>query len=143
MIRACDQMATIGWLSKNSLDRHRPAFLAAEISLFFIGTLFWIDATQNAVGFADQIFGKFAYSLPAKMWAGIMMYASFLLILGLKRPVKNWLVVAGASFHCIHFVLLSYSAVFTGGAFVIGLFCSVFFLPLHIWILFEALGRAK
>lgn len=137
-----DEM-TIGWLSKNSLDRHRPAFMAAEWSLLMVGFLFWIDASGSSMGFAKEVFGQLAYSLPAKFWALVMMVCSAITIMGLRRPITHWMVLVGAFCHCIHFLLLSYSAAFTGGAFVIGLFASVFFLPLHMWILFEAVMRGR
>lgn len=137
------EQMTIGWLAKNSMDRHRPAFLAAEVALLVIGVWFWIDASHQSFAFNAAVFGEFAYHYPAKMWAGLMIALSAITINGLRRPITNWMVAFGAIAQCLHFVLLSYSAVFTGGAFVIGLFASVFFLPLHLWIFFEAAIRDR
>lgn len=111
--------------------------------MFIIGALFWADTATGSVAFAAEVFGDFAYSLPARLWAFAMMGPSAMLIVGLMKPIKNWMVWGGAFLHCVHFVLLSYSAVFTGGSFVIGLFASLYFLPLHLWIFLEAVGRAE
>lgn len=80
---------------------------------------------------------------PADMWAFCAMFCSAVLINGLMKPIKGRMVVLGSAVSCIQFIVLSYSAAFTGGEVVIGLYASVFFLPIHIWILIEAAGRAK
>ena len=109
--------------------------------LFLIGAIFWIDASLHSQGFNLEVFGSLAYSIPAKVWAVACMSASAFCIIGLMKPVKRWMVCVGASSHCLQFVLISYSAVFTGGAYVIGLYASILLLPLHAWLLYEAAFR--
>ena len=132
------EQMSIGWLSKNTIDRHRPVFLAMQWGLFLIGAIFWIDASFNSQGFNLAVFGSFAYAIPAKVWATAAMACSGVSIIGLLKPVKRWMVCVGAGGHCVQFMLISYSAVFTGGAYVIGLYASILLLPLHLWLLFEA-----
>lgn len=135
------EQMSIGWLARNTIDRHRPVFLAIQWALFLIGAIFWIDASYQSQGFNLVVFGAFAYAIPAKVWAAMCMGSSALCILGLIKPVRRWMVCAGSGFHCLQFVLISYSAVFTGGAYVIGLYASVLLLPLHLWLFFEAAFR--
>lgn len=138
----CDE-ARIGWLARSGLDRHRPLLLALQFSLFVIGVLFWLDATTSDQGFSDSTWGALAYSIPAVIWAFANMAASSMCIIGLVRPIKRWMVAAGSGFHCLQLFVLSYSAVFTGGTVVVGLYASIFFLPLHLWILLEASRRVR
>lgn len=137
---AYEQMS-IGWLSKNTIDRHRPVFMAMQWGLFVIGAIFWIDSSIGSQGFNLVVFGSLAYSIPAKVWSFACMMSSALCILGLIKPVRRWMVAFGAGGHCVQFVLISYSAVFTGGAYVIGLYASILLLPLHMWLFFEAAIR--
>ena len=138
----CDE-SRIGWLARSGLDRHRPLLLALQFSLFVIGVLFWLDATTSAQGFSADTWGYLAYSIPATIWAFANMAASSMCIIGLLRPIKRWMVAAGSGFHCLQLFVLSYSAVFTGGTVVVGLYASIFFLPLHLWILLEASRRVR
>lgn len=133
----------IGWLSRSGLDRHRPLLLSLQFSLFVIGCLFWLDATTTGYGFTATTWGAAAYAIPAKIWAFSNMAASSMCIIGLLRPIKRWMVAAGSGFHCLQLFYLSYSAVFTGGTVVVGLYASIFFLPLHLWILLEATRRVR
>lgn len=135
------EQVSIGWLSKNTIDRHRPVLLAFQWGLFLIGAIFWVDASMNSQGFNLAVFGSFAYAIPAKIWAAAAMGCSAFSIIGLMKPVKRWMVCLGAGGHCAQFMLISYSAVFTGGAYVIGLYASILLLPLHLWLLFEAALR--
>lgn len=135
--------ARIGWLSRSGLDRHRPLLLSLQVSLFAIGVLFWFDASTTGYGFTAMTWGSAAYAIPAKLWAFSNMAASSMCIIGLLRPIKRWMVAAGSGFHCLQLFYLSYSAVFTGGAVVVGLYASIFMLPLHLWILLEATRRVR
>ena len=132
---------SIGWLARNGLSRHRPAFMAAEVALVLIGCMFWSDTVLGGSAFTAEIWGRWAYSIPAIYWAGLNMGAASLTLAGLVKPVRNWMIVTGASISCLQYLALSWSAVFDGGAMVIGLYSSVFFLPLHLWILFEAISN--
>ena len=135
------EQMSIGWLSKNTIDRHRPVFLAMQWGLLFIGAVFWIDASLNSQGFNLKVFGELAYAVPAKVWAVACMASSAFCIMGLLKPVKRWMICLGASGHIAQFMVISYSAAFTGGAYVIGLYASVLLLPLHIWLLTQAATR--
>lgn len=134
---------TAGWLSRNTLDRHRPFLIVIELQLFTIGCLFWVDSYGSSSQLTPETWGSLAYMFPADMWAFCAMFCSAVLINGLMKPIKGRMVVLGSAVSCIQFIVLSYSAAFTGGEVVIGLYASVFFLPIHIWILIEAAGRAK
>ena len=123
----------------HSLERYRPMLAFFELSLFFIGTAFWLDAMAGAAGFKESTWGEFAYFFPAEMWALLNMGASAMTFIGIMRPVKRMMVTAGAGLHCLQFMALTYSTMFSGGEFVIGLYAGSFFLPLHIWIMWEAL----
>lgn len=135
------EQVSIGWLSKNTIDRHRPVFLLMQWALLAIGAIFWVDSVTESQGFNLAVFGALAYAVPAKVWALAAMGCSALCILGLIKPVRRWMVALGAGGHCVQFVLISYSAVFTGGAYVIGLYASILLLPLHMWLFFEAAIR--
>lgn len=129
-----------GWLSKNSLDRHRPVFMLVELQLFVIGCLFWVGSTDGHLSFTSATWGNFAYSAPAEFWAFVTMAFSAITFNGLMKPVRHWMVALGSGLHCLHFLVLSYSAVFTGGEMAIGIYASVLLLPLHMWMLLESLG---
>lgn len=130
--------ANVGWLAKNGMARHRPVFMAAEASLFLVGCCFWVDAVLGGKGFDEATWGALAYSVPALFWAGANMSCAALTLVGLVKPVRNWMVIVGASLASLQYMVLSYSAIFDGGASVIGLFALLFFLPLHLWLIFEA-----
>lgn len=129
------------WLAHSDLDRHRPIFTVMQFLLFCIGAIFWIDANTTGVGFKEETWGSLAYSLPAEAWAFMNMASSTITMIGLARPIKGWMVAIGTTGHLIQFMVLSYSATMCGGVFVVGLYASVFFMPLHIWLLFEAVRR--
>ena len=133
-----DQKISIGWLARNGINRYRPLFMGAETALFLIGCLFWADTVMGGNAFTAEVWGHLAFSVPAIYWAGINMGVSALTLAGLVKPVRNGMVLTGAGLSCVQYMVLSWSAVFDGGAAVIGLYASVFFLPLHMWILFEA-----
>lgn len=133
----------IGWLSKNSLNRYRPALSYMQFSLFIFGVFFWIDASLGEAGFKADTWGSLAYLIPAKAWAALNMGASAITIIGLRKPIQSWMVAAGAFLHCVQFLLISISATMYGGEMIVGLFASVYFLPLHMWLLYEATSRWK
>jgi hypothetical protein len=132
---------TEGWLADSGLSRYRPLLIAVQCALLFIGVVFWIDAMNGGGGFKESTWGWLAYALPSKAWAFLNMATAAITINGLIKPISRWMVAVGALLHCAQFVVLSYSAIMCGGVFVIGLYASVLFLPLHMWMLFEALKR--
>ena len=73
---------SIGWLARNGLSRHRPAFMAAEVALVLIGCMFWSDTILGGSAFTAEIWGRWAYSIPAIYWAGLNMGAAALTLAG-------------------------------------------------------------
>ena len=127
------------------LRRHRylaqPILCQMQVAIIFIGALFWIEARLRGDAFSASVFGKFALQFPAEMWAGVMMGASALCWIGLRHPVKRWMVAVGASLQTLQYLALGYSAIATGGEMVIGLHCTTFFAPIYLVMLVEALNR--
>lgn len=124
---------------RHSLARFRPLAMAFEFGLFFIGTLFWIEARLKGDSFSADIYGNVALLLPAEFWAVLMMGASAITINGLIKPIHNRRVALGSCLQLANFTALAYSAAFTGGEFVIAVFASVMFVTPHIWLAFEGL----
>lgn len=137
---AQDKVKT-GWIDCNSIDRHRPLFMLMQALLFCIGVVFWIDAMTGGVGFREDTWGSLAYSIPATVWAFVNMATAAITMIGLVRPIRGWMVAVGAGGQILQMLILSYSATMCGGVFVIGLYASVFFLPIHLWLFLEALWR--
>lgn len=127
-----------GAYERYSICRFRPLLLAIEFLLCMIGCFFWVNAWLGYQGFNPWTYGDLAYMLPAKMWAASMMAGSAMCIIGLIKPIKKWMVIAGSAFLSVQFMVLAYSAIYTGGEFVIGIFSSNFFLTIHLWMLIEA-----
>ena len=127
------------------LRRHRylaqPILCQMQVAIIFIGALFWIEARLQGDAFSASVFGEFALRFPAEMWAGVMMGASALCWIGLRHPVKRWMVAVGASLQTLQYLALGYSAIATGGEMVIGLHCTTFFAPIYLVMLVEALNR--
>ena len=123
----------------DTLDRCRPAFMVAEVLLFIVASGFWAFSSLGGDMMHPAIYGAFATAYPAKMWAMAMMVGCALVINGLIRPINNWMVATGGAILCANFAAIAYSAIFTGGEFVIGIFASVFFLSWHVWLTLEAL----
>lgn len=124
-----------------TLDRHRPILIAAEVAFLTIGAVFWTLAKLQDEAFSVGTYGRFALVFPAEFWAGIMMAASMIAIIGLKKPVRRDMVLLGSLLNALQFLGLAYSAIMTGGEPVIGLFASVMFVPLHVWMAWEAWQR--
>lgn len=121
------------------LDRCRPCFLIADLLLFIVGSMFWAFTIMGGDAMAPDTYGTFACQFDAELWAGALMAGTAMVMNGLIRPINNWMVAAGGAILCAKFGLLTYSAIFTGGEFVIGVFAGVFFLSWHVWLTLEAL----
>jgi len=130
-------------IQAGSLDRYGPIYRMIEGCLFAVGILFWLDATNGQPGFSQQVWGDFAYSIPAVYWAAANMGAAAITLIGLINPVHKQKVLFGASLHIAQHAALSFSAVFTGGEYVIGVYASVLLLPLHIAMAAGALAEWK
>ena len=142
MVASKLRQCSMSWLYNNGLDRYRRMLIAEHSSLFAIGVFFWIDSRSGSPNFGEDTWGSFAYSFPAEMWALISLSMSSMIIVGLVRPVKSWMVAFGSFVQCVNFLALSYSAVFTDGTVVIGLYASLYFLPKHTWMLVESFKNA-
>lgn len=105
-----------------------------QVSMFIIGAVFWAMATTQAAPFDAETFGYFALEYPAEAWAMAMMGPAALTWVGLRNPVKHWMVAIGAGLQFLNFCALGYSFLLTGGQPVMGLFAIIFFAPLHAYI---------
>lgn len=127
-----------GAYERYSVQRFRPLLLAIECLLCMIGCFFWVNAWMGMQGFNPWTYGDLAYTMPAKLWAAGIMGGSAMCVIGLIKPVNKWMVIAGSALLSIQFAVLAYSAIYTGGEFVIGIFSSNFFLTFHLWLTIEA-----
>lgn len=126
-----------------ALRRHtyllQPILQQMQVATILIGALFWIEARLAGEAFDAAVFGAFALQFPAEVWASVMMGASAMCWVGLRHPVRRWMVAVGAGLQTMQYVLLGYSAISTGGEMVIGLHCTTFFAPIYAVMLMEAL----
>lgn len=118
----------------------QPVLSHLQIALICIGSLFWIEAATTGEAFSADVYGDFALRFPAEFWAANMMAGSALCWVGLRHPVKRWMVAVGATLQIAQYLGLGYSAIVTGGEVVIGLHCTALFAPLYVRILWEALS---
>jgi hypothetical protein len=125
--------------SADLIDRYAPLLIAFNLAMLLIGSLFMADALTGSRGFNPDTWGQFAYSYPARMWAGIMICGSLMCVIGLVRPVQRWMVLVGAVVQFTQFAAIAYSAIFTGGEFVVGIYASILFMPLYFWLWVKAL----
>lgn len=122
----------------------RPDYLSQPIlahlqwALFIVGGLFWIQATLKDGAFSEGMYGHFALMFRAEAWAMAMMAPCAMILIGLREPVKRWMVCAGSVLQALQFSALGYSALWTGGEPIIGIFCLVLFLPLYARMAVEA-----
>lgn len=116
-----------------------PVLMAFLLSSTLIGALFWVQAALQAEAFNVDTFGRFALRFPAEAWACSMMLGSLLAFAGLAHPTRQWLVLAGAVINAAQFSGLGYSAIWTGGEIVVGLYASLMFAPASLITLWAAL----
>ena len=117
----------------------QPVLSHMQVATVGIGMLFWVEAVLRGDAFSADVFGRFALRFQAEFWAGIMMAASALCWIGLRHPVKRWMVAVGAGMQCLQYLALGYSAIATGGEVVIGLHCTTFFAPIYFRMFWEAI----
>jgi len=108
-------------------------------ALIFVGSLFWWLASWEPAAFDAGLYGRFALLFQAEAWAMAMMGPAALVLIGLQDPVKRWMVAVGAALQVIQFAALGYSAIFTGGEPIIGVFCWVFFGRKYARLLWSAI----
>ena len=89
--------------------------------------------------FNAEMYGAFAMSFHAEFWALAMMCPAAIIWVGLRNPIKRWMVAVGSALQLLQFIALGYSAIATGGQPIIGIFCNGFFAPLFAYMLVEAL----
>ena len=130
------------WPRSDALARHSPLLIAESAATLIIGALFMADALTGSKGFNPETWGQFAYAYPAEMWAALMLGGSLLCIIGLIRPVQAWMVAVGSSIQFAQFAAIAYSAIYTDGEYVIGIYASVFFMPLYAWLCVQAIHRS-
>ena len=121
------------YLSQQELENDQWA-------LIFVGSLFWWLAAWSPDAFDVGMYGRFALMFQAEAWAMAMMAPAALVLIGLQDPVKRWMVAAGAGLEAVQFIALGYSALFTGGEPIIGVFCWVFFGRKYIRLLWSAIS---
>ena len=109
-------------------------------ALIFVGSLFWWLAAWEPAAFDVNMYGRFALHFQAEAWAMAMMAPAALVLIGLQDPVKRWMVAIGAALEAVQFIALGYSALFTGGQQIIGIFCWVFFGRKYIRLLWSAVS---
>ena len=121
----------------------QPVLSAIQVAMVVIGGLFWAQAVHRPEAFEVAMYGQFAVSYPAELWALAMMCPAAMTWVGLRNPVKSWMVAVGAGLQALQFLALSYSAISTGGEPIIGYFCSVLFAPLHFKLFVEAIRNGR
>ena len=112
----------------------QPVLSYAQIAMVIVGAVFWAMAATQAAPFDAGTFGNFALEYPAEAWAMAMMGPAAIVWIGLRDPVKRWMVALGAGLQFANFCALGYSFIWTGGEPVMGLFALIFFAPLHAYI---------
>jgi hypothetical protein len=130
-------------IGRHSLARYAPLLQLIYGLKFIIGAFFWIDAMQGAKAFSPEVWGAFAYSYPAWMWAGILMLCSGATLVGLIEPIHRRLVFVGSGAMIVNYIAITYSAFLTGGDPAVGLYASVLLLPLSIVVFAGAVSEWK
>lgn len=123
----------------HALDRYRYMWMMIEGGLLAIAILFWVSVGMGVSAFSPDTWGAWACEYPARAWAATMGASAALTITGLMRPITSGRVAFGAFVQAVQFMALAYSATFTGGQFVIGVYSSVLFAPLHLVLMVQAL----
>jgi hypothetical protein len=130
--KAIDKALGRDYLSQDELINDQWA-------LIFVGSLFWWLASWSPSAFDEAMYGRLALHFQAEAWAMAMMAPAAMVLIGLQNPVKRWMVAVGAALQIVQFVALGYSAIFTGGEPIIGVFCWVFFARKYIRLMWSAL----
>jgi hypothetical protein len=130
--KALRRVLKIDYLSQPSLENDQWA-------LIFVGSLFWWMASWSPDAFAEDLYGHFALRFQAEAWAMAMMAPAALVLIGLQDPVKRWMVGVGAALQVLQFGALGYSAIFTGGEPIIGVFAWLFFARQYARMMWSAI----
>jgi hypothetical protein len=116
----------------------QPIIAHFQWALGIVGALFWVQASMTKEAFDPALYGDFALQFQAEAWAMAMMAPCAMILIGLREPVKRWMVGVGSALQAVQFSALGYSAIWTGGEPIIGIFCLVLFLPLYARMAVEA-----
>lgn len=122
-------------------DAARVGMMAIQVSIASVGAMFWVAARHQIEAFSEDTWGSFCLRFPAETWAMMMMAQSALIWAGLKDPLKWRWIAVGATMGVIHFSAIAYSAVYTGGEFVIGVWAIALFIPMHMVLAMAAVYR--
>ena len=117
----------------------QPVLSHIQIGLIFVGSVFWAMAWNRAEAFSTDLYGAFALMFRAEAWALAMMCPAAMVWIGLRHPTKHWMVAIGSALQMTQFTALGYSAIYTGGEPIIGVFSTGFFAPLFAYIMVEAI----
>jgi hypothetical protein len=117
----------------------QPVLRLIAIQYVLIGAAFWIESSLRGDAFSADVFGRFATSFRAELWAASMMAGGGLTYIGLIHPPNRGMVAFGSAISLGQFLALAYSAIHTGGELVIGLYASTMLAPLSLITLWKAL----
>jgi hypothetical protein len=127
-----------------AFNRYGPAFIAFEIGLLVIASLFWIMASnRGGMAFSPETWGDWACQYPAQMWAGLTMLGGTLTAMGLIHPANRWQIAVGGLVQAAQFTALAMSAAFTGGQLVIAIYAMVIFVPFHLLVIVGAARHGR
>ena len=121
----------------NYIDRHRPLLLQVQFALFAVGIFFYVSGITWPGVFQETTWGTLAYQQPAWFWGAVNAVSALITAIGLMKPVKNWMVTAGASLQIMQFGAIATSCLSYGGDKGIGLY-AVCLMVWHCKMLYEA-----
>jgi len=114
----------------------KQAQAAYQFPLFMVAVIFWVASQIGVSAMAENVYGELAISIPVKAWAGGLLSASSIYLLGIYINGRwRWsasLRFIGALAHSATFGLFSFSASGTPDGLVVSAF-SVVFLWVHLW----------
>lgn len=128
-------------ISSGYLDQ--PLASQIQVALVVVGGLFWMQAVTHPEAFDVTMYGRFALMFPAEAWALAMMCPAAMVWVGLRNPVKHWMIAVGAGLQTLQFLALAFSAISTGGEPIIGYFCSILFAPMYFRTFWEAVRNGN
>jgi hypothetical protein len=119
-VTAQDYIAQRGDLMRRWLASPRLAF---DLMLHAgVGMAFWLLARAQPEAFSVETFGRFALMFKAEVWAAAMMAGSIITFVGVMHPPQRWAIMLGSVINAVQFAGLCYSALFTDGALVVGVY---------------------
>jgi len=105
---------------------------AYQLHLWWAALVFWLAAGAGLNAMAPDAYGDIATAIPVKSWAGAIMSASTVYLLGIfingRWRWSSFLRMFGAAFHVASFTLFTVSAYTAPGGILIIAFGSGFLL---------------